>query len=125
MGEAGGSAKPPVCKYFYSTPKCLCGGFYSAPKCRRQEKVCENEKCTHHHMPALQRTQMNLDVLVILQEDEGGKLEALPSTSLLFWMLGIKVGKLDALPFCVVSSPGGKLDILPFLFLRHQSTSNL
>eukprot|EP00957_Ditylum_brightwellii_P026676 2017805-Ditylum_brightwellii.AAC.1 len=65
------------------------------------------------------------NILVIAQEDEEGKLKALPSASLLFWMLRIKLEKLDDLPFSVVSSPGGKLDVPPLLFLHHRSVSKL
>eukprot|EP00957_Ditylum_brightwellii_P195182 14870875-Ditylum_brightwellii.AAC.1 len=73
-----------------------------------------------------QRTQMCSDIFIFgVKKDERGKLEAPPFTSLLFWMFGIKVGKLDALPFCIVLSPEGKLDILPFLCLHHQSLYKL
>eukprot|EP00957_Ditylum_brightwellii_P078099 5937589-Ditylum_brightwellii.AAC.1 len=82
-----------------------------------------HKRCAPNNASQCERTlphaQMCPDIFVIVHKDEEGKLEALPSTSLLFWVLGVKVGKINALAFCIVSSPRGKLDILPFLFLHH------
>eukprot|EP00957_Ditylum_brightwellii_P094505 7196501-Ditylum_brightwellii.AAC.1 len=84
------------------TPKHLSGAFIVHPSAKDKKNCVEMKRgvccglhrqcvlndecqCTCHHIPALQHTQINLDVLVILKEDEEGKLETLSSTSLLFW----------------------------------------
>ena len=63
-----------------------------------------------------------------MKDDEEGKLEALPSISLLLRDVVIKMGERDASPSYLVSPSGGKLEALPFLFFitnLHPCTTKL